>query len=358
MDGMPTALLTRRPGTLPPALPCGDGPRLWTRDSIEPSRAAHMVDMPDAANRELHTAIAHVRANGLTLETVEQEDIRLPSLARITARLRAMIDDGPGFFVLRGVDLAGLSDDETGIAAWSIANYIGRPIRQGLQKDRRLFTVTDAGSANNDPTRIGASSRESRPHNDNGCLEVRPPCAIGLLCVSDALAGGESWIVSAATVHNEMLRLRPDLVPLLYEGFHFLPPKLHTWPAGPSTIVKPILERAARLDGRGEEMRFHYARVMVEPGMDAAGTPLTPAQREALDLLDELIIRPDLGFSHRMVAGEFLFVNNLVNLHGRAAYADDPAGAGKRRVLKRLWVWRRHVGPGDDPMKLDLAELG
>ncbi|NJN00942.1 MAG: hypothetical protein HC793_05235, partial [Aquincola sp.] len=24
--------------------------------------------------------------------------------------------------------------------------------------------------------------------------------------------------------------------------FHFLPPHLHTWPAGPATIVKPIFE--------------------------------------------------------------------------------------------------------------------
>jgi hypothetical protein len=357
MDGMPTALLTRRPGALPPALPCGDAPRLWTRDTIEPRRAAHLVDMPEAASRELRAALAHVRANGLGLDTVEQEDIRLPSFARIAARLRAMLDDGPGFFVLRGVDLAGLDDEAAGIAAWGIANYLGRPVRQGLQTDRRLFTVTDSGSANTDPTRIGASARESRPHTDNGCLEPRPPCVIGLLCVSDALAGGESWIVSAATVHDEMLRLRPDLVPLLYQGFHFLPPRLHTWPAGPRTIVKPIFERAPRFDGRGEEIRVHYARVMVEPGMELAGTPLTPPQRAALDLLDELIVRPDLGFRHRLQPGEFLFVNNLVNLHGRSAYADDADGAGKRRVLKRLWLWRRHIGPGDDPAKLDLAEL-
>ena len=357
MDGLPTALLTRRPSALPPARPAGDAPRLWTRDTIAPRRADHLVEMPEAATRELHAAIAHVRANGLGLDTVEQEDIRLPSLARIAGRLRALLDDGPGFLILRGVDLSGLSDEEAGIAAWGIGNYLGRPVRQGLKTDRRLFTVTDAGAANTDPTRIGASARESRPHTDNGCLEPRPPCVIGLLCVSDALAGGESWIVSAATVHDEMLRLRPDLVPLLYQGFHFLPPRLHSWPAGPATIVKPIFERAPRHDGRGEEMRIHYARVMVEPGMELAGTPLSPAQREALDLLDELIVRPDLGFSHRLAPGEFLFVNNLVNLHGRSAYADDAAGAGKKRVLKRLWLWRRHVGPGDDPVALDLAEL-
>jgi len=354
---MPTELLRRMPPTIAAVSASQDTPRLWDRDSIEPHRARHLVDLPAGVNAELRTAMAHVRANGLELETVEQEDLRLPSLASEAARLRAMLDDGPGFFVLRGIDLDGFSDMEAGIAAWGIANYLGRPIRQGLRRDRRLFTVTDAGAANTDPTRIGASSRESRPHTDNGCLEPRSPCAIGLLCVSDAIAGGESWVVSAATVHNEMLRLRPDLVGLLHEGFHFLPPHLHTWPAGPNTIVKPIFESVPRFDGQGEEIRIRYARVMVEPGMALFGTPLTERQREALDLLDELIQRPDLGFSHRLMPGEFLFVNNLVNLHGRGAYADDPQGAGKRRVLKRVWTWRRHLGPGDDPAALDLAEL-
>jgi len=354
---MPTELLRRVPPPVTQVSPSTDKPRLWNRESIEPHRARHLIDLPDGVNEELRAALAHVCANGLDLETVEQEDLRLPSLAHHAARLRAMLDDGPGFFVLRGIDLAGLTDVEAGIVAWAIGNYLGRPIRQGLQRDRRLFTVTDAGAANTDPTRIGASSRESRPHTDNGCLEPRSPCAIGLFCVSDAIAGGESWVVSAATVHNEMLRLRPDLVALLHEGFHFLPPRLHTWPAGPNTIVKPIFESAPRLDSQGEEIRVRYARVMVEPGMALHGTPLSPAQLEALDLLDTLIKRPDLGFSHRLMPGEFLFVNNLVNLHGRGAYADDPDGAGKRRVLKRLWLWRRHIGPGDDPAALDLAEL-
>ncbi len=354
---MPTELLIRAPAPPPFIGVSEDAPRLWTRDSIEPRRMAHLIDLPAATNAELRVALAHVAANNLDLDTVEQEDIRLPSLAREAGRLRALLDDGPGFFVLRGIDLSGLDDEQAGIVAWGIANYLGRPVRQGLRRDRRLFTVTDAGRANNDPTRIGASSRESRPHTDNGCLEPRPPCAIGLLCVSDALAGGESWVVSAATIHNEMWRHRPDLAALLHQGFHFLPPHLHTWPAGPKTIVKPILEAVPR-PGQPAETRVHYARVMVEPGMALAGTPLTPLQIEALDLLDTLIQRPDLGFSHRLQPGECLFVNNLVNLHGRAAYADDAEGAGKRRVLKRLWMWRRHVGAGVDPAALDLAELG
>jgi alpha-ketoglutarate-dependent taurine dioxygenase len=224
-------------------------------------------------------------------------------------------------------------------------------MRQGLRADRRLFTVTDRGAANRDPTRLGASNRLSAMHTDNGCLEPRPPCYVGLLCVHAARAGGESMIASAATLHDAMLAERPDLLEVLYRPFHFLPPHLHTWPAGPRTIVKPVFERV------GEEIRIHYARVMIEPGMELAGTPLDARQREALDHLDAMMERPGMSFRFRLARGEFLFTNNVQTIHGRAAYEDGDA-PGERRMLKRYWMWRRDRGPGIDPVALDAAELG
>ena len=46
-------------------------------------------------------------------------------------------------------------------------------------------------------------------------------------------------------------------------------------------------------------------------------------------------------------------LNNLVLLHGREAFS---AGSGGR-TLKRIWMWRRHIGPGTDPAALDMEEL-
>lgn len=350
---MPTALL-HRPGaergdTSAPA------PRAWTAASLARSGFDASFMLPPAVNAELADALAHARANGLTLETVEQEDIRLPSLAPHVAALRARLDAPPGILVLRGVALAGLDDDVAGIVAWGLANYLGRPIRQGLARDRKLFTVTNMGAANRDPTRIGASAAESRPHTDNACLEARPPAYIGLMCVQDALAGGDSTVISASTLLAAMEAEDPGLASELFAPFHFLPPHLHTWPAGPSTIVKPIFEWARDVAG-DPVLHIHYARVMVEPGMAKAGTPLSPRQRAALDLLDAVIARPELAWTTRLAPGDFMFVDNLANLHGRKAFTDDDS-TGRRRVLKRVWLWRRHAGPGDDPARLDLAEL-
>ena len=125
-------------------------------------------------------------------------------------------------------------------------------------------------------------------------------------------------------------------------------PQAQVWPSRGPTVEKPILEVA------GGELRIHYARVMIEPGMELAGTPLTPEQRAALDYLDELLERPELNFRHLLRPGELLVMNNLVLLHGREAF---PPGASGGRTLKRFWMWRRHLGPGTDPAALDLEEL-
>ena len=51
---------------------------------------------------------------------------------------------------------------------------------------------------------------------------------------------------------------------------------------------------------------MHYARVMIEPGMELAGTPLTAEQRETLDYLDEVLERPELNTRSRLEAGDLL----------------------------------------------------
>ncbi len=346
-------LVRTRPLAPVPARPATA--QAWTRADIAPHPDQVFHDVGDAIRTQIEAALAHIRANGLDEATMEPEDFRLPAFAPLAARMRTQLDTGFGVQVLRGLPVS-LSDEPAAeMIAWGLANYLGRPIRQGLVRDRRLFTVTDKGGENGDPTRIGATNALSRMHTDNGCLEPRPPCIIGLLCVSAARAGGNSTVISAAALHNAFLAERPDLLPLLFEPFHFLPPRLHTWPQGPRTIVKPIFER------HGDAIHVHYARVMVEPGMDLAGTPLTPRQREALDLLDTLLERPGLVFDFRLEDGDFLFTNNLTTLHGRLAYTDDRPAAErtptKRRCLKRIWMWRRHAGPGTDPIQLDLAEL-
>jgi len=309
------------------------------------SRGALSYDLSDAAQDEIARALDFARANGLTSETIEQQDFRIPSFARDVPGLRARLDTGCGFFVLRGIG-ADWTEGEAEIVSWAVCNYLGQPIRQGLGHDRRFFTVTDRGAANTDPTRVGASPKRSAKHSDNGCLEARPPCYLALYCYRSAAEGGDSTIVSARNVFDAVRAERPDLLPLYFDTYQFRAPQAHVWPSRGPTVAKPILEV---VDG---ELRIHYARIMIEPGMEMAATPLTDRQREALDYLDEVLERPELNWRYVLKAGEMLVMNNLVALHGREAFG---AGSGGR-MLKRFWMWRRHVGARLDPAMMDLEE--
>ncbi len=322
--------------------------RQWDADALRNDDRVHFYILtPDALN-EIRTALDLARTNGLTVDTVEQEDFRVPSFARDVGKLRDRLDTGRGFLVIQGFDPEAISEGEAEIVAWGLCNYLGRPIRQGIDHDRRLFTVADKGAANTDPTRIGASPARSRKHTDNGCLEPRPPDYLGLFCVRSATEGGDSTIISARTIYDTVSAERPDILPMLFQSYHFRAPQAHVWPSRGLTVQKPIFDISAG------ELRIHYARVMIEPGMEMAGTPLSEEELAAFDYLDELVERPELNFRHVLQPGELLLLNNRVMLHGREAF---PPGTSGGRTLKRLWMWRRHIGPGDDPVALDLEEL-
>ncbi|WP_417724282.1 TauD/TfdA family dioxygenase [Salipiger sp.] len=328
-----------------PIPPTDPDARRWSRDSLDPAPLRYTLTV--AALDEIDTALRFARENGLTVDTIEQEDFRLPSFARDVAELRARLDKGAGFVVIGGIPEGRYDEAESEIVAWALCNYLGQIIRQGIGQDRRFFTVSDKGMPGGDPTRIGASPKRSPKHSDNGCLEPRSPGYLALYCVRSAAEGGESTLISARTIHDTVARERPDLLPLLFETYHFRAPQAHVWPSKGPTVQMPILEV------KGGELRVHYARVMVEPGMEMAGTPLSATQREALDLLDDVLDRPELNHRFTLQPGEMLVLNNLVLLHGREAFA---AGSGGR-TLKRFWMWRRHIGPGTDPAALDMEEF-
>lgn len=335
-----TAQVPTVPGSDPDA-------RFWRHDDVSNDEPVLFYTLSDAALDEISKGIAFANANGLTVDTVEQQDFRIPSFARDVPDLRQRLDSGRGFVVIRGLGADHWTEAEGEIVSWVICNYLGQPIRQGVGQDRRFFTVADKGAANTDPTRVGASAKKSAKHSDNGCLEARPPCYLALYCYRSAAEGGDSTIISARTVYDVIKTERPDLLPVFFETYHFRAPQAHVWPSRGPTIQKPILEVS---EG---ELRIHYARIMIEPGMEMAGTPLTARQKEALDYLDEVLDRPELNFRYILKPGECLVMNNLVALHGREAFG---AGSGGR-TLKRFWMWRRHIGPGLDPVNLDLEEL-
>lgn len=200
------------------------------------------------------------------------------------------------------------------------------------------------------PYRLIETTRYFLPHTDNAMLEPRWPDYLGLLCLTSAKSGGENLVTSAYTLLREIASSHPDYVGRLNRPWHIDPPLEQRLPGGSPTWSKPIFEIIR------DELKVHYLRYYIDPGMQKAGCPMSDEETAILDHLDSLLERPELAFTHKLEPGEILFNNNNWTLHGRKAFVDHPEPE-RKRLLMRIWLWRRHVWPGIDPADLDAAEL-
>jgi alpha-ketoglutarate-dependent taurine dioxygenase len=89
-----------------------------------------------------------------------------------------------------------------------------------------------------------------------------------------------------------------------------------------------------------KELVLRYLRYWIEAGHEKVQQPLTSAERRALDVLDEVLKRPELRVDFALEPGQMYFINNRWILHNRTAFVDHPELA-RRRHLVRLWLRRR-----------------
>ena len=120
---------------------------------------------------------------------------------------------------------------------------------------------------------------------------------------------------------------RPAVSPL--RGFHRS--RFGEEAASPAvTYALPVF------DLRSGEVTSHFSLTYIEAAEMAGTVPkLTPAQREALDLL--LALAEELSFDMTLEAGDMQSLNNHVIYHARTAFTDG-AGEREHRLLYRLWL--------------------
>ena len=102
-------------------------------------------------------------------------------------------------------------------------------------------------------------------------------------------------------------------------------------PGEEPTIQFPVLQ----WDGR--DLLCRYLRYWVEVGQEKAGAPLTAAQNQALDALDQVAAEPDLRAEFALKPGDMYFINNRWIMHNRTAF-EDHIEPERKRHLVRLWL--------------------
>jgi len=282
---------------------------------------------------ELDRAIRIINDQGKELASLMAEDFPLPSFAEDAARLRHELRRGRGFVMVKGLPIEKYTDREAAMIYWGIGAHLGTTLPQNV-KGERLYSVRDEGqSIAKEYGTVGVRfSKTTEPlyfHTDSApALMGNTPDVVGLLALRVAKTGGESVLVSANSVHNIILRERPDHLARLYRCFHF-DRRAELRPGESITLFAPIFTYA-------DSLAVRYFRFYIPKGHEMVGVPLTEADVAALDFLDAVMSREELHVHFSMKPGDMQFVNNTFVLHSRTAYEDHPE-PDRRRHLMRLW---------------------
>lgn len=323
--------MARRPQT---------GPAVWRTADVLSDRSWEFT-LSDAQRREIVDAARAAAENGISATTMRREHFPLTSMAQYLRAWNDELATGRGFLLLHGFPVDLLDEPLTELAYIGLGSHLGRPV--GQNKAAELLThVRDE--------RLPASAGTVRLYRTNARQDFHTDGAdiIGLLCLHRAKSGGESKLVSSWAIYNEMLATRPDLLEALYEPVGWDRQGDVPEGAAPWFMLAPIHD----LDG---VPRVFYLGWYIRDSQQHADAPrLSPAQLEAMALLESLANDPTFHLEMDFQPGDVQFLNNGRILHAREAYEDFPE-PDRRRHLLRLWLAAHDFASVDDGLRGGIA---
>lgn len=293
------------------------GPAVWRGDDQQPRDWIVLLQEKDCA--ELIRSAEALR--GRALDSIQRADFPVTRMTSKLAYISATLESGSGFVMLRGLPAASLPDDLLQIIYWGIGAHLGIGVSQSAAGDR-LGHVFDRGAED-----------DGRYYTRGGPLEFHmdPVDVVGLLCLRTARSGGASRIVSAGALHNIIQAERPDLLEVLYRGFHNS--RRGHGETTPSARIPVFAE------GR-HGVECYLLPTTIRQATEE-GHPLTAEEEEAIAWVETVANRPGVFLDMDFQVGDIQFLSNRTILHSRTDYVDFPEPERKRHLL-RLWLMMPH----------------
>jgi hypothetical protein len=298
-------------------------PVAWRAEEMRDS-ARWICELTSSDISDIERGLAQVKSRRLAIPFAA-DDFPLGGFADRIAQLRKDIEYGSGVCLVRGLDVDRYGLDDVRLIYWGIGAHLGTGLAQTPRGELLIDVMDTGGDMYKNPTvRAFHTKQKLSFHNDQGDV-------VGLLCYRHAKAGGLSRIVSSAAIHNEILATRPDLAQVLYGPFY-------------SDIrgEEPKGRKPYYVEPRFAifKDRFYgtHGPNYVRSAQRFAEVPrLTPAQHEAMDLIDTLCNEDRFQLDMDFRRGDIQFLNNHNVLHSRTEYEDFGDPKEKRRLL-RLWL--------------------
>lgn len=301
-----------------------EGPASWLGKDLAKQPERWLLSLSNEQIADLEQAAERFLSLGLDIGEVSKDTFQLKVFDKHLSNLQEKLIHGLGFEVIRGLPIQTYDQQFAAAIFCGVGAHLGSARSQNAA-GHILGHVRDIGAdANNPNTRIYQTSKRQTFHTDSADV-------VGLLCIREAKEGGMSLLVSANTIFNRMLDLRPDLVEYLFHPM--ATDRRGEVPDGmePYMTIPP-------LSWHNGELTVFYQRQYIDSAQRFEGAMRLSAKHiEALDLFDELANDSDLHLSMQLQPGDMQFVYNHSQLHDRTGFVDWP-DPGKRRHLFRLWL--------------------
>ena len=302
------------------------GPRAWRRDEIGPPD--WIVPVSDACLAELDAVVTRLRRDPLPTLLLDPAEFSLPACAEAMRRVREKLQSGIGLAVLDRVPVERYSLDENRALTWLLGCLLGRVVPTKWD-GTMLYDVKDTGRALEYGVRRSVTNLDLTFHTDAAWMEW-PPEHVGLYCINAAQDGGVSRFISLCSVHNELRRRHPDLLPRLYRPFPWDRQAEHA-PDDAKTTRRSIFARD------GDRWIACYNERLIHTGAELAGESLDAEGREALAAMDAVVNSPELCVEFVVERGQVQFISNRQFAHSRTEFVDAPDPERKRHLI-RLWT--------------------
>ena len=286
----------------------------------------------------LSSAADNFISQNLPLTAISPSNFRLSGpLTSSLISMRNELLNGKGFLLYKNLPVNSWGTHKTGVAYFGLGSHLGLPVSQN-GKGHILGHVKDLGDdASAEETRIYRTTARQFFHADECDI-------VGLLCVARAMEGGESDIASSHHVWNTLQQTRPDVAQLLTQPIWYFDRKNEVSHGQADWIRAPVfyLEPPSPTDPTSPQRIYskwdpYYVRSMTRFSSQGLIPPLSPAQAEAMDVLEATCQRVALHMV--LEVGDIQFVANSHVLHARTEYKDWAPHTGKpRRHLMRLWL--------------------
>ena len=301
-----------------------EGPSAWLGKDMAVRPEAWLYHLSAADVADLEQAARQFLSLGRDVATISKETFVLTHFAAHIEALGRKLLSGVGVEVLRGLPVAGYSQQFAAAIFCGIGAHLGSARSQNAE-GHILGHVRDIGADANDPnSRIYQTNQRQTFHTDSADV-------VGLLCIREAKEGGRSLLVSAQAIYNRMRAERPDLLERLFDPI--ATDRRGEVPVG----AKPFMEIPV-LNWHAGHLTVFYQRQYIDSAQRfEEAMRLTPEHIEALDMFDALANDPELCFGMQLEPGDMQFVYNHAQLHDRTGFLDWPEPS-KRRHLMRLWL--------------------